>query len=161
MGQPVKDKPAKSKHSEPEFAVSRFYNSIFGHTRNWPRAYRCLAPSALERFGPERGLQSFADYWDNKLSFLEEIVKPRHEEYPYTHRTCFSLDRVEEKWLGSDSAVFSVELIENHVARDRLTIVQTKQLVRHAGQWLLTSGELEGSLDDIIHVKGPQTGRVS
>ena len=140
---------------EPEEALACFFNSLFGHTRNWPRAYSCLAPDARERFVAERGILTFADYWDDKLSFLEELVKARHGEYAYTHRTCFSLDSIRQERLSADAAVFAVELVEKHVARDRLMIVQRKKLSRHGQGWLLANGELEGSLDDIIKVKSP------
>lgn len=161
VGQPVRNEAAKSECSKPGNTVACFFNSVFGHTRNWPRAYSCLAPSARERFGPGPGLQSFADYWDDKLSFLEELVRARHREYPYTHRSCFSLDRIEKKQLAGDRAVFRVELVENHVARDRLMLVQTKELLTHDGRWLLASGELEGNLDDIIIMRIPHAGRAS
>ncbi len=156
----MKKEADKFDFAEPEATVACFFNSVFGHTRNWPRAYSCLAPSARERFGPERGLQSFADYWDDKLSFLEELVKSRHKEFPYKHRTCFTPDRIEREELSGGRAIVSVALVENHVARERLMIAQTKELRRHGRQWLLSSGELEGDLDDIISVKDPRARRV-
>jgi len=159
MHQSSKTTAANSDCGNPGAVVTRFFNSLLGHTRNWPRAYSCLAPSAREKFGPERGLQAFADYWDDKLSLLEELVKAHHDEYPYTHRACFSLDSIEQSQLAGKRAVFSVELVENHVAKDRLMILQTKELAYHEGGWLLTNGELEGNLDDIITVRDPRARR--
>ena len=155
MSQPPDKQETQSVFSGPEEVLTCFFNSLFGHTRNWPRAYSCLAPDARERFGAERGILTFADYWDDKLSFLEELVKARHGEYAYTHRTCFSLDSIRRERLSAEAAFFAVELVENHVARDRLMIIQRKKLSRHGKGWLLANGELEGSLDDIIKVKSP------
>lgn len=144
--------PTDTLFSEPGAAVACYFNSIFGRARNWPRAYNCLSPAARNEFGSEHGLRAFADYWEDKLSFLEEIVKIRHGEFPYTHRTCFTLDRVERRELAGDRAVFAVELVENHVAAERLKIAQTKIEEKHGETWLLANGKLEGNLDDIITV---------
>ena len=133
--------------------MSCFFNSIVGHTRTWPRAYACLSSAASERFESDHGLASFADYWEDKLSFLEELVQSRHREFPYTHRTCFSLDRIEPRNLADAHCVFAVRLIENHVAAESMMIVQTKIMEKHEGKWLVANGELEGNLDDIIIVK--------
>jgi len=133
--------------------LNRFFDSIFGHTRNWPRAYACLSSSARERFESEQGLRSFADYWEDRLSFLEELVRNRHNEFPYTHRTCFALDRIEPLDKVGGRCVFSVRLVENHVAPETIVLTQTKALEAQKGQWLVTNGELEGHFDDIIVVK--------
>lgn len=143
-------KQAEMPFDEPGETVTCFFNSIFGRTRNWPHAYACLVRAARTDFDANHDLRKFADYWDDKLAFLEEIVKSRHDEFPYTHRTCFTLDRVEQRELEGDRAVFDVELRENHVAAEQIAILQTKTLEKHDGRWLLTSGELEGNLDDII-----------
>jgi hypothetical protein len=144
---------AGAHFDEPASVLNRFFNSIFGHTRNWPRAYACLSPAAHERFESEHGLRSFADYWEDRLSFLEELVRDRHKEFPYTHRTCFSLDQIEPIGLERNSYAFSVRLIENHVAPETMMLTQTKTLEKHKGEWLLANGELEGAFDDIIIVK--------
>jgi hypothetical protein len=146
---------------DPGEVVAQFYNAIFGRSRNWPRAYDCLSPAARDMFETEHGLRSFADYWEDKLSFLEEIVKPRHGEFPYTHRTCFALDRVEPRETSDERAEFGVELIENHAAPTRLVVVQTKTLERRGCDWLLLNGELEGNLDDTIIVNSRRGRRAS
>lgn len=137
----------------PSLTLNRFFDSIFGHTRNWPRAYACLSPAARQEFESGRGLRSFADYWEDKLSFLEELVRDRHKEFPYTHRTCFSLDHIEPLDTTAGLCVFSVRLIENHVAPETMMLVQTKTLEWHQGEWLVTNGKLEGNFDDILMVK--------
>jgi hypothetical protein len=159
MTSPASNNPADINFHEAESVVSCFFNSIFGHTRNWPRAYACLSPGAREKFESMQGLASFADYWEDKLSFLEELVHDRHKEYPYTHRTCFSLDQVEASELADTYCVFEVRLIENHVAAESMLIVQTKTTEQHEGKWLLANGELEGKLDDIIIVKSRRKRR--
>ncbi len=154
-----KQKEIEACFAEPEAAVTCFFNSLLGHVRNWPRAYSCLAPAARSTFDSERGLLSFADYWEDKLSFLEEIVKKRHAEYPYRHRSCFSLDRVRREEVSAARAVIAVELVENHVAPERLLVLQTKELSRHGRGWLLDSGELDGNLNEIIVPRYPR-GRI-
>jgi len=144
---------ADAHFDEPASVLNRFFNSIFGHTRNWPRAYACLSHAARERFELEKGLRSFADYWEDKLSFLEELVRERHEEFPYTHRTCFSLDQIEPLDIAGGCCVFRVRLIENHVAPETMMLVQSKALEQHGGKWLVANGELEGAFDDILIVK--------
>ncbi len=139
--------------SSPEATVVCFYNALFGHTRNWPRAFSCVAPAGRAKSDFGKGLMSFADYWDDTLSLLEKFVEKRHKEFSYTHRTCFSLDKTHVEELSGDRAVVSVEILENHVAPERLAIVQTKNLVRHKEKWLLENGELEGNLDTIIRVR--------
>jgi hypothetical protein len=151
-----RQKETEACFSEPEAAVACFFNSLFGHVRNWPRAYSCLAPAARGKFDSERGLLSFADYWEDKLSFLEEIVKKRHAEYPYSHRSCFSLDRVRPEEVSAGRAVIAIELVENHVAPERLLVLQTKELSRHGRGWLLNSGELDGNLNEIIVPRNPR-----
>ena len=155
------DETAHTSFGDPGEVVARFFNSIFGRSRSWPDAYDCLSPTARDRFEAEHGLRSFADYWEDKLSFLEEIVKRRHGEFPYTHRTCFTLERIEPREISGERAKFGVELIENHAAAKRLVIVQTKILEKHEGYWLLLNGELEGSLDNIIIVNNRRARRVS
>ena len=153
MSPPLQNNSAEADAAGPEAVLTRFFNSIFGHTRNWPRAYDCLSPAAREKFDSQKGLRSFADYWDDKLSFLEELVDTRHREFPYTHRTCFALHGVESRELDSDRVVFAVRLVENHVASERLTLDQVKTLEKRGGRWLVTNGELEGNLDNVISVK--------
>ena len=153
MTPPVINNSDEADFHDAESALSSFFNSIFGHTRNWPRAYACLSPAAGERFELDRGLRSFADYWEDKLSFLEELVQDRHKEFPYTHRTCFSLDQIEPLDIAARRCVFSVRLIENHVAPETMMLVQTKTVEMHEGKWLVANGEIEGTLDDIIIVK--------
>jgi hypothetical protein len=147
------DDIADSDFHAAESVLNRFFNSIFGHTRNWPRAYACLSSAARERFESQTGLRSFADYWEDKLSFLEELVRDRHKEFPYTHRTCFSLDQIESLDMAGGRCVFSVRLIENHVAPETMMLTQKKALEKHEGEWLMANGELEGAFDDIITVK--------
>lgn len=139
---------------DPEAAVRCFYDSIFSHTRNWPRAYSCLSAEARRKFGIERGLLSFADYWDDKLSLLEELVKKRHAQYPYSHRVCFTLQRVRCEEIYAQHATVSLELAENHLSHERMFILQTKHLSKCGELWVIDSGELEGSLDEIIEVRG-------
>lgn len=150
MSLPSRQKAIEMRFSEPEATVRCFYNSLLGHIRHWPRAYSCLAPAARRRFDPERGLLSFADYWEDKLSFLQEIVKRRHREYPYSHRSCFSLDGIRREEVSAGRAVISIELVENHLAPKRLLVLQTKELSKHERGWLLNSGELDGNLNEII-----------
>jgi hypothetical protein len=138
--------------AEPEACVSRFYNSIFGHTRNWQTAYSCLASEERERFEARGGIAAFADYWEDKLSFLEELVKKRHQEYPYRHRSCFSMDNVCYGYVSGDRAMLSLELLESHLSRERLIVAQSKELIREGNDWLLKNGELEGNLDEVITV---------
>lgn len=138
----------------PEAAVSRFYNCIFGHIRNWPMAYSCLTDTGKEAFRDRGGITAFADYWEDRLSFLEDLVKRRHREYPYRHRSCFSMDNVNYESVSKDHAAVTLELLENHLARERLVILQRKELVRAGNSWLLKDGKLEGSLDRIIVVRG-------
>lgn len=153
MCPPMERAKTEETLSSPEATVARFYNALFGHTRNWPRAFSCLAPGGCAKFDSTRGLMSFADYWDDTLSFLEEFVEKRHSEFSYTHRTCFSLDTIHIKELSGDSALVSVEILENHLAPERLAIVQTKKLIKHGQRWLLENGELEGNLDTIIGIR--------
>lgn len=155
-----KRKNTEMDFPEPEATVACFFNSLFGHTRNWPRAYACMTRKAREKFDSERGLPSFADYWEDKLSFLEELVKQRHTELPYKHRTCFSLDHIQQEDISADRAVVSVELVENHLAPERLKVVQRKELSKHGQNWLLTSGELEGNMDEIILVMSARSRRL-
>ncbi len=152
---------AQTSFGDPGEVVARFFNSIFGRSRHWPHAYDCLSPVARDMFEAEQGLRSFADYWEDKLSFLEEIVRRRHSEFPYTHRTCFALDRIEPHDISDERAQFGVELIENHAAPKRLVIVQTKILERRQGAWRLLNGELEGDMDDIIMVNNRRARRAS
>ena len=147
-----KQEDTRPQLANPEATVTRFFNSIFGHTRNWPRAYSCLDREARQRFDSDEGLRCFADYWEDKLSFLEELVRKRHAQYPYSHRSCFSLDRIRCRELSEDRAVAELELTENHVAKERILIYQTKRLSRQGQNWLLASGELEGNLNEIIVV---------
>jgi hypothetical protein len=149
---PTRDDSSNASPDDPQAVLSRFFNAIFGHTRNWPRAYDCLSPAAHERFDSAERLRSFADYWEDRLSFLEELVKNRHGEFPYTHRSCFTPDHIQCRELSADRAVFAIQLIENHVASERLTIDQVKALEKRGGRWLMTNGELEGDLDSIISV---------
>ena len=135
---------------EPEATVICFFNSLFGPIRNWARAYSCLGAEARSRFDSEHGLQSFADYWDDTLSLLDDLVKKRHIEFPYTHRSCFVPDRIDQTAISENRASFEIELLENHVSPERLTIIQTKDVSKHEGNWLLVSGELEGNLDEVI-----------
>lgn len=139
--------------STPEMTVACFFNSLLGPTRNWPRAYSCLAPNGRESFDNGRGLQAFADYWDERLTFLEELVEARHSQYPYTHRSCFAPDNIRLERISSDLAVVTLELLENHVAPERLVIAQSKELSRLGNDWLLLSGKLEGNLNDIIETR--------
>jgi hypothetical protein len=110
-----------------------------------------MARAEFERRG---GLLAFADYWEDKLSFLEELVKRRHREYPYRHRSCFSMDNVAYESIIGDQAVVTLELLENHLARERLVVLQRKSLVKQDQDWLLRNGELEGNLDKVIVVRG-------
>ncbi|UCD56565.1 MAG: hypothetical protein JSV16_12110 [Candidatus Hydrogenedentota bacterium] len=156
----------ETQFAEPETTITCFFNSIFGHVRNWPRAYSCLGPDARGTFDSMHGLPSFADYWEDKLSFLEELVKKRHMEFPYRHRSCFSLDNISREESSADRALIEVELVENHIARERLVILQTKELTKQGQNWLLTNGELEGNLDSVIVVRSlrprrPYTDSVS
>ena len=159
-------RPASRQHKTtsqpagPEATVTRFYNSIFAHTRNWPRAYSCLSPEACRKFDSGGGLCSFADYWEDKLSFLEELVRKRHVQYPYTHRSCFSLDRMYCAQRSEDRAVVEIELAEIHVAHERMAIRQTKEVSRQGHEWLLDSGELEGNLNENIIVRDLRRRRV-
>jgi hypothetical protein len=152
MDQPVRQDGDAENLGTPEATVSRFYNAIFGPTRMWPRAYSCLSPDAQQRFEAAGGLRSFADYWEDTLSALEEFVGKRHREHPYTHRTCFMPARTVRKDCSADRAAVSVDLLENHLSRERLVITQDKHLLKDGPRWLLTSGELDGALDDIISV---------
>jgi hypothetical protein len=136
----------------PQTALSCFFNAIFGHTRNWPRAYERLSPAARERFDSAEGLRSFADYWEDRLSFLEELVKNRHGEFPYSHRSCFTPDHIQCRELSANHAIFAIQLIENHVAPERLIIDQVKTLEKHGDTWLMANGTLEGNLNNIISV---------
>jgi len=145
-------------YSTPEITVRRFFNAIFGHTRKWPHAFSCLAPEGRAQFGSEKALMSFADYWEEKLLFLEEFVKKRHREFPYTHRTCFSPDKIRLDECSGTNATVAVELVENHLAREPLVINQTKHLTKHGRSWLLTSGELEGNLGDIVRIRKRRNG---
>ena len=145
-------KDTRERSADPEATVSRFFNSMFGHIRNWPRAYSCLDPKARRRFDSGGGIPAFADYWEDKLSFLQELVRKRHAQYPYSHRSCFSLDRIRCKELSEGRAVIALELVEIHVAHERMVIHQTKELSKKGRNWLLASGELEGNLDEIIVV---------
>jgi hypothetical protein len=138
--------------SEPEATVSRFFNSIFGHIRNWPQAYTCLSSAERQRFESQGGIAAFADYWEDRISLLEELVKKRHNEYPYRHRSCFSMDNVSYESVSSDSAIVALELLENHLSRERLVVLQRKELVKEGNDWLLKSGELEGKLNEVIKV---------
>jgi len=138
---------------DPEAAVRCFYDSIFGHVRNWPRAFSCLSAGARHKFGVERGLLSFADYWDDKLSFLEDLVKKRHAEYPYAHRVCFSLSHVCCEEISPEHAAVSLELAENHLSHERMFVMQKKYLSRQGQVWLMESGELDDKLDEIIVVR--------
>ena len=140
-------------YSTPETTVSRFYSAILGPVRKWPLAFSCLAPEGQAKFGSEKALMSFADYWEEKLLLLEEFVKERHREFPYTHRTCFFPDRVQLKECSGTSATVAVELLENHLAKAPLVIVQVKHLTNHDRRWLLSSGDLEGNLSDIIEIR--------
>jgi len=151
---PLKEKQTPTL-STPEDTAMCFFNSLFGHTRNWPRAYACLGPHALYKFDSMRGLQSFADYWEEKLSFLEDLVKNRHSQLPYTHRSCFSVDRLRIEERTADQTIIEVELAEIHLSKERVTIVQTKELNRNGQAWLLRNGKLEGNLDKIIVVRRP------
>ncbi len=139
--------------SEPEAAISCFYNSLFGHIRNWPQAYSCLWRREREKFESHGGITAFADYWEDRLAFLEELVRKRHLEYPYRHRSCFSMDNVHYEGVGADRAIVTLELLENHLSRERLVVLQRKELIKEGGNWLLKNGELEGKLDDIIVVR--------
>lgn len=161
MNLPSRQKEVWTHFPDPEATVQCFFNSLLGHLRHWPRAYRCLAPAARERFDSERGLLSFADYWEDKLSFLEEIVRKRHAEYPYNHRSCFSLDHIRRESVSVGRAVIAVELVENHVAPERLLVLQRKELSKHGRDWLLESGELDGNLNDIIVPRYPRRRSVS
>lgn len=161
MVPPATSDGAKPNFSDPEEVLNRFYDSILGHTRNWPRAYECLSPLARERFEIERGLQSFADYWDDKLTFLEELVESRHREFPYTHRTCFWLNRVERQESDGERAVFRVELLENHAAPERMLVAQVKAVENCSGKWMLADGTFEGDMDDVITVKSWRAHRAS
>ena len=161
MNSPLTHDTTDVSFGDPGEIVARFFNSIFGPSRNWPRAYDCLSPTACDMFEAEQGLRSFADYWEDKLSFLEELVKHRHDEFPYTHRTCFALHRIEPRELSGERAEFGVELLENHAAPKRLVIVQTKTLKKRECRWLLLNGELEGSMDDIIILNNRRARRVS
>lgn len=139
--------------SSPEATTACFFNSILGHTRNWPRAFSCLAPEGRNHFDSRRGLMSFADYWEDLLCFLEEFVKKHHRELPYTHRTCFSLNTIQLMSRSDSDAVVSVGILENHLASERMSILQLKQLAKHGQDWLLINGKLEGDLDDIIGIR--------
>ena len=138
--------------TEPEACVSCFYNSIFGHLRNWSMAYSCLSTAEREKFESRGGMTAFADYWEDRLSFLEELVKKRHQEYPYRHRSCFSMNNVCYGSITGDQAVVLLELLENHLARERLVVSQRKELVKEGNEWHLKNGELEGKLDEVIKV---------
>ena len=161
MNCPLSNSEPHSTFVDPGEVLARFFNSIFGRSRNWPQAYDCLFPAARDIFEAGQGLRSFADYWEDKLSFLEELVRRRHGEFPYTHRTCFALDRIEPHHISDERAQFGVELIENHAAPKRLVIVQTKILEKRRGAWRLLSGELEGGMDDIIMVNNRRARRAS
>jgi hypothetical protein len=157
----IKKPNTEQMFSSPESTVALFYNALFGHTRNWPRAYSCLAPQARRQFEAAKGLTAFADYWDEQLSFLEECVRHRHRQYHYTHRTCFSTDKPRVVDIAGNTAIVSVEILENHIASEQLVIVQSKELVRNDQSWLLTNGELEGNLDGIIEIRGPRRAKKS
>lgn len=161
MSPPLQNSSAEADAAGPEAALRRFFNSIFGHTRNWPRAYDCLSPAAREKFDSQKGLRSFADYWDDKLSFLEELAGTRHREFPYTHRTCFALHDVALRELTPDRAVFAVRLVENHVAPERLALDQVKTLEKRGGRWLVTNGELEGNLDNVISLRRHRSNKAA
>lgn len=152
MNSPDSEKVVETNFAEPEACVSCFYNSIFGHLRNWKLAYACLASEERGRFEARGGIAAFADYWEDKLSFLEDLVKKRHQEYPYRHRSCFSMDNVCYGPVSGDRATVSLELLENHLARERLVVAQRKELVKEGNDWLLKCGELEGNLDEVITV---------
>lgn len=138
---------------EPEATVRRFYNAILGTLRNWPIAYSCLCAEARESFEARQGMLSFADYWEDRLSFLEELVRKRHQEYPYVHRSCFVLNQVRYESQSVERAVVVAQLVENHLGQERLVISQQKLLVYEGRKWLLTNGELEGNWDEIIIVR--------
>ncbi|RJP24235.1 MAG: hypothetical protein C4520_04330 [Candidatus Abyssobacteria bacterium SURF_5] len=159
MDVPSDEKIPETRFAEPEATVCCFYNSIFGHLRNWPQAFSCLTRAERERFEARGGIFAFADYWEDKLSFLEDLVKKRHREYPYRHRSCFSMDNVCYESLSGDHAVVLLELLENHLSRERLVVVQRKALFREGADWLLTNGELEGKLNEVITVHTLQRPR--
>lgn len=80
-------------------------------------------------------------------------MQKRHGEYPYSHRSCFSPAYIRCTELSGNRAVVELVLMENHIARERMMVHQTKELSKRENGWLLASGELEGNLNEIIVVR--------